>query len=232
MEKINKKLDIDNFKRKAKIVGSHYSIDSTYNERQYQDYELEEVLNNKIIRTWGSESSGFFEEIKYKDNPIIEYNNYMEKGNLIHWTKQSFYGFLIEEKEYDDEGYLINQINYDNIFKFSWEKVEEYLKKHNVDTSLKYFTEHPYPELPQPRVIRIYKKESQELNELLPTATSIIWYINNVEGIYKEKQGIYDFILDGNTGEELLIRRFKGKKSGANGIGTYADYEILYNAKK
>ncbi|REC52707.1 hypothetical protein DRF62_15090, partial [Chryseobacterium piscium] len=58
-----------------------------------------------------------------------------------------------------------------------------------------------------------------------------VWIISNVEGSYKGNKGIYLLCLDGNTGKELLVKKYLGKKSGKNGIGTYPNYETILISK-
>ncbi|VXC15195.1 hypothetical protein CHRYSEO8AT_50006 [Chryseobacterium sp. 8AT] len=42
---------------------------------------------------------------------------------------------------------------------------------------------------------------------------------------------LYLLCLDGNTGKELLVKKYLGKKSGKNGIGTYPNYETILVSK-
>ena len=50
-----------------------------------------------------------------------------------------------------------------------------------------------------------------------------------MEAIYKNDKGIFYIYLDGDTGEELLVKQFLGKKSGDDGVGTYADFKVIYS---
>ncbi len=60
-----------------------------------------------------------------------------------------------------------------------------------------------------------------------------MWILNNIQSEYNRKKGIYTYILDGNTGELLIVKQFTGKgpnpkypKSGTIGL-----YETIYERK-
>ncbi|WP_128331231.1 hypothetical protein [Apibacter sp. HY039] len=235
MGKTIEKLDLDYIKNHAQKIS--YRVQGAVSSEVLSDekpnmiyYKLDEVKNGKKIYIEGDEENGFTSEIKYLNSDYLEYISYDGKGNLLTKIKQSVYGFLIEEQEYNERRKLIKSIDYDNEFKFKWEGVKEYLKTLNVKTDINSFNNHPYPnkDIPIPIIKREFIKDTNQTQQY-PVGTKKIWCLENVEGIYDNKKGIYSIILDGDSGEVLIVKEFKGKKSGSEGFGTYADYELIYS---
>lgn len=192
-------------------------------------YKLDEVRNGEKIHIEGDVENGFNKEIKYLNDDYSKYLRYDGKGKLLNTIKQSDYGFLIEEKEYDN-GKLIKYINYDIEFNFKWVKVKEFLKTLNAKTDVNSFNKYPYmnKDIPIPIIKRGFIIDDDQTNQY-PIEIKKLWYLENIEGFYNNNKGIYSIILDGDSGEVLIVKQFKGKKSGNDGVGTYADYELIYS---
>ncbi|WP_345200110.1 hypothetical protein [Chryseobacterium ginsengisoli] len=99
-----------------------------FHENRYNDWKLDKEnsnINHKRYikdKNWvtiyfGKE--GYTEQIQQIDSPYEEYK-YYHKNTLLKAKVVRFYGFPIgHNKEYDEYGKLINEINYDEPYKFS-----------------------------------------------------------------------------------------------------------------
>lgn len=225
MEKINKKLDVDVIKSKGNVL---YQVETLTDSQPINEYQYFIQDNTKSVLIEGNESSGFIEKINYKMSSDVEYNNYSGKGDLINYSLQSIYGFKKEEKEYNSEGHLISYINYEKEFNFKWIEVQKYLQSLEVQTDIE-----SLKKIVNFHIGRIFmNKLDDSLKNEIPLIVEKIWIIEGVEAIYKNNKGIFYIYLDGDTGEELLVKQFLGKKSGDDGAGTYADFKVIYSKKE
>jgi hypothetical protein len=224
-EKINKKLDVDVIKSKGNVL---YQVETLTDSQPINEYRYFIEDNTKSVLIEGNESSGFIEKINYKMSSDVEYNNYSGKGDLINYSLQSIYGFKKEEKEYNSEGHLISYINYEKEFNFKWIEVQKYLQSLEVQTDIE-----SLKKIANFHIGRIFmNKLDDSLKNEIPLIVEKIWIIEGVEAIYKNDKGIFYIYLDGDTGEELLVKQFLGKKSGDDGVGTYADFKVIYSKKE
>ncbi|MFC7347807.1 hypothetical protein ACFQO9_13860 [Chryseobacterium zhengzhouense] len=229
-----RKLNISEFKKKARITGKHFSIDNSSNfKTEYNEYYLLEEKNGSVHKFWGEDDGFFYEEVKEQGKDYIDVYTYLPKnGNLVNQETKSLYGFVMREKEFNNDGVLINDIDYNKDYQFGLEKVKEYLISKQVNVNINAFIEFPtnnldipIPQIKRNTINKVFQPENY------PPTTSKIWQIEGVEANYNGVKGIYYIDLDGDTGKELLVKKFRGKKSGKRGIGTYADYEIILKAK-
>lgn len=102
------------------------------------------------------------------------------------------------------------------------------MRSNNFKLDKKNFREISNSEIPQPKIIRGYSDEFKFLIPELNLKNELVWIILNVGGTYKNTKGIFFICLDGNSGKELMVKKYLGKKSGKNGVGTYANYEIIF----
>ena len=224
-KKINKKLDVDVIKSKGNVL---YQVETLTDSQPINEYRYFIQDNTKSVLIEGNENSGFIEKINYKMSSDVEYNNYSGKGDLINYSLQSIYGFKKEEKEYNSEGHLISYINYEKEFNFKWIEVQKYLQSLEVQTDIE-----SLKKIANFHIGRIFmNKLDDSLKNEIPLIVEKIWIIEGVEAIYKNDKGIFYIYLDGDTGEELLVKQFLGKKSGDDGVGTYADFKVIYSKKE
>lgn len=171
-------------------------------------YEYIKPDGTKIIET-DSEMKLFSRHIIPPNSLFILNKEYHPNRKL--WNKYETFGesgFIKGNKyEYDEKGKLIKVEDWDKPYKFSWEQVKKYIEQ---DLKLN------------------IQKDKVEVNNFLesPDYNSPIWIIN-YNGQYKDdsKKGIIRVILNGATGELLLVERQLGK----GGEGTSVD--ILYKKK-
>ncbi|WP_438712381.1 hypothetical protein ACSTS3_08425 [Aquimarina muelleri] len=87
-------------------------------------------------RTW---QFGYEEVIMPKNNLIHTFNKYNEDGKLM--LTGDFFPNDFEKgiwKEYDEQGNLIKETNYDAPYKFTWEEVLEWIKERNINMESDY----------------------------------------------------------------------------------------------
>lgn len=91
-------------------------------------------LDNGIIIEQNTGGGGYYETIKYKDKYIEDFNSYYKNGNLKikgYFLENDFYSGIW--KEYDEQGNLIKETDYDKGFEYTWEDLVKYLEKRKVD---------------------------------------------------------------------------------------------------
>ena len=127
-------------------------------------------------RTW---QFGYEEVIMPKNNLIHIFNKYNEDGKLM--LTGDFFPNDFEKgiwKEYDEQGNLIKETNYDTPYKFTWEEVLEWIKERNINMESDYF--------------EIYRNAGEEEGE------KPIWAITWEK---EDKSSLRVAILDGSTGK-------------------------------
>ncbi len=112
-----KTFDIETFNKKKNHLNEYNYItkDSTFIEQT----ELEMV---------------YTEDIKVKDVLFIRKNQYYKNGNLK--TSGLYFDASFQKgiwKEYNEQGKLIKETDYDEGYKYSWEDLLQFLKKREVN---------------------------------------------------------------------------------------------------
>lgn len=83
--------------------------------------------------------SGYEETIKYKESHIQKYNKYYNSGTLkmsgMYFDANFNKGVW---KEYDENGKLIEETDYDAPYKFTWEDILAFIKKRKIDMDNEY----------------------------------------------------------------------------------------------
>ncbi len=132
------------------------------------------------------------------------YKNGKLKSSFLSFPNDFIKGIL---KEYDEQGTLIKEIDLDAPYTFSWEDIKKYLMDHDVEDI-------------QKQVIGISRWSD---------ASETTWTLD-FNGRYKDVKGRFVIVLDGKTGEELIVKLFKGKDALGE-TGTIAVYDTIYVKK-
>ncbi len=75
-----------------------------------------------------------YDEIRYNNKSYFEiYTSYYKNGNLKMFVERFPNRFVKYIKEYDEEGNLIKETDYDKEFEFTWEQLLKILEERNVD---------------------------------------------------------------------------------------------------
>lgn len=223
-------LDLEYLKKNATISDISYNgaVSSTDNQesKSIKHYKLIETNQNEKITIEGDQEIGFKKTLETND--IVENSEYDINGNLVKKDKKSIYGFMISTVEFEKDVKIINEADYNTLFKFSSQDLFNYMKRNSFNLDKNYFKEIRSSEIPKPIILRGFAKDFKFLLPELNLKDQLVWLIINVEGKIKNKKGIYFICLDGITGNELLIKEYIGKKTGKNGIGTYPNYNIVF----
>ena len=133
-----------------------------------------------------------YTEIRQHKDSLFEYfSKYNLKGSLIRSVKRFPNSFAIGIlKDYDGQGNLVEEIDFDKYFNCNWEDIKQYLEKHSVDDIKK-------------QVVSITRWGDKE---------EAFWTLQ-FNGTYQDIVGRFKIKIDGKTGEELEVKLFKGKKS-------------------
>ncbi|MFD2592285.1 hypothetical protein ACFSTE_15715, partial [Aquimarina hainanensis] len=109
-------------------------------EKNKIDNEYKIVTKDSTIIKQGLWHSGYEEIISYKGSYIQTYNKYYKTGILK--LTGDFYSNDFEKgvwKEYDEQGNLIKETDYDAPYKFTWEDVLKLIKERKIDMSHEQF---------------------------------------------------------------------------------------------
>lgn len=112
-----KTFDIENFNKNKNHLNHHSFIknDSTSVKQSRWQFGFEEIITKK-------------------DNLISTYYKYYESGKLK--IEGDFFPNDFEKgiwKEYDEQGKILKETNYDALYKFTWEDILEFITKRKID---------------------------------------------------------------------------------------------------
>ena len=220
-------LDIDYLKKNGKSSSISYkgavsTADNGSSAVKY--YNLTEVKNDEKIITEGDEETGFIRTVERAEFVII--TEYDGKGLPLSTLKKSVYGFEISKSEYKD-GKLIKEFDFDKIFDFNSEKLFVYMKNNGFTLHKKEYSEMTNSEVPHPKILRGFAEDFKFLIPELKLRKELVWILVDVHGNHNGQEGVYFVCISGTDGKELLVKKYIGKKSGKNGIGTYPNYQII-----
>jgi len=189
-------------------------------EKTMKTFDIETFDKNKIGNEYNYTSknskkvrqiklkNGYIETIQEKNNLFELFNNYDKKGKLKLTVKRFPRFFILGiQKEYDKQGNLIKETDLDKPFTYTWEDIKKYLEKHDVKDFEK-------------DIVGIQRFDNPD---------KTYWELK-FKGEYKNVKGQFLIELDGKTGEELLVKIFKGKGSEGE-VGTIAIYDTIYQKK-
>ncbi|QKX07088.1 hypothetical protein HN014_19935 [Aquimarina sp. TRL1] len=96
--------------------------------------EYNRTLDNGTVIRQRKGREQYIEIIKYKDKYIEDFNSYYKNGTLKisgYFLENDFYTGVW--KEYNQEGKLIKETDYDKGFNYTWEDLLKLLKERKVD---------------------------------------------------------------------------------------------------
>ncbi|MBV6881787.1 hypothetical protein NG800_018090 [Epilithonimonas ginsengisoli] len=187
-------------------------------------YHLTETKNDEKIITEGDEETGFIRTVESTD--YVKITEYDGKGLPLTMLKKSVYGFEISKSEYKNDK-IITEVDFDKLFDFNDEKLFTYMKNNGFALDKKQYLEITNSEVPRPQILRGFAEDFKFLIPELKLRKELVWILVDVPGNYNGQEGIYFVCLSGTDGKELRVKKYIGKKSGKNGIGTYPNYQIL-----
>lgn len=211
----NKEITNTNNTVKQYTIMKTFDIETFYkNKNNLKEYNF---IKNDTINVKQRENKQYYIEIiKTENNPFEEFYAFYKTGKLklsVERLPNSFQKGII--KEYNEDGELIKEEDLDKPYTYSWKNIKQYLAKHNVENLNK-------------QVISIRRFNEPEATE--NTRKGPYWELD-FKGEYNNIVGQFFIELDGITGEELLVKKFKGK--GALGEdATIAVYDTLYVKKE
>ncbi len=109
-----------------------FDIETFEKNKIDNEYKIVTKDSTEIIQ--GQWHSGYDEIIKYKESHIQTYNKYYSTGTLK--LTGDFYPRDFEKgiwKEYDEQGHLIKETDYDAPYTFTWEDILKLIKDRKFD---------------------------------------------------------------------------------------------------
>lgn len=111
-----------------------------FNKNSINEEFVINLIDGSSIKQYGNSRSGYVEIVKPKNNDFIEiYKSYFTNGK-IEIIGESFPNDFEKGiwKEFDEQGKLIKETNYDKGFDYTWEDLLKFLKKRNVNPKNRY----------------------------------------------------------------------------------------------
>ena len=112
---------------------------ATFNKNKNHLNEYFFITKNGTTIKQNQWQYGYEEVIKPKGTYIFTYNKYYNTGKLK--LTGDFYPYDFEKgiwKEYDEQGNLIKETDYDAPYKFTWEDILAFIKKRGIDMDNEY----------------------------------------------------------------------------------------------
>ena len=126
--------DNNNIKKNKNMERTTERFDTStyYMERQGHEYQFEHYLRGKVRQFGGDNGSNYIEYAR-KDNSLFgTCKEYYNKTGTLKLVGKYYYNRFNAGiwKEYDENGYLIDEYNQDAPYKnYPWEKVEKLVKE-------------------------------------------------------------------------------------------------------
>ena len=109
-----------------------FDTSTYYMERQGHDYQFEHYLRGKVRQFGGNNGSNYIEYSKKKKDLFGTYKEYYNRTATLKLVGKYYYNDFDCGiwKEYDENGYLIDEYDQDAPYKnYPWEKVEKFVKE-------------------------------------------------------------------------------------------------------
>ena len=126
--------DNNNIKKNKNMERTTERFDTStyYMERQGHEYQFEHYLRGKVRQFGGDNGSNYIEYAR-KDNSLFgTCKEYYNKTGTLKLVGKYYYNRFNAGiwKEYDENGYLIDEYDQDAPYKnYPWEKVEKFVKE-------------------------------------------------------------------------------------------------------
>ena len=124
----------NDFKKNKKIERTTEKFDSWtyYTQRQGSEYVFEDYLRGKVRQFGGNNGSNYIEYSKKEKDLFGTYKEYYNRTATLKLVGKYYYNDFDCGiwKEYDENGYLIDEYDQDAPYKnYPWEKVEKFVKE-------------------------------------------------------------------------------------------------------
>ena len=124
----------NDFKKNKKIERTTEKFDSWtyYTQRQGSEYVFEDYLRGKVRQFGGGNGSNYIEYSKKEKDLFGTYKEYYNRTATLKLVGKYYYNDFDCGiwKEYDENGYLIDEYDQDAPYKnYPWEKVEKFVKE-------------------------------------------------------------------------------------------------------
>ena len=109
-----------------------FDTSTYYMERQGHEYQFEHYLRGKVRQFGGDNGSNYIEYAKKEKDLFGTYKEYYNKTATLKLVGKYYYNDFDCGiwKEYDENGYLIDEYDQDAPYKnYPWEKVEKFVKE-------------------------------------------------------------------------------------------------------
>jgi len=195
---------------KKDTIMKNFDIETFNKNKTNNKYSF--IKNDTIRVSQRENKQNFIEIFKTKEDFFEEFNAYYKNGNINVSVKRFPNSFLKGIlKEYNEVGELVKEEDLDKPYLYTWEDIKKYLMQHKVEDI-------------QKEVLSIRRFNEPEKTEY--TRKGSYWELE-FKGEYNNIKGQFFIELDGKTGKELLVKKFKGK--GALGEdATIAVYDTIY----
>ena len=109
-----------------------FDTSTYYMERQGHEYQFEHYLRGKVRQFGGNNGSNYIEYAKKEKDLFGTYKEYYNRTATLKLVGKYYYNDFDCGiwKEYDENGYLIDEYDQDAPYKnYPWEKVEKFVKE-------------------------------------------------------------------------------------------------------
>ncbi|MCF6350835.1 MAG: hypothetical protein L3J23_07385 [Flavobacteriaceae bacterium] len=127
------------------LINSCKAQNNNLKQDRMKTFDIEIFNKNKVQNTYNytskdgtsfSQSEDFdeyLEIIKEKNSPFEIQNTYYKTGVIQMEVHRYATDFIINMKEYNQQGTLIKETDYDKPFKFTFKDILKFIKKRNID---------------------------------------------------------------------------------------------------
>ena len=110
----------------------------TFNKNKVQT-QYNFITKDSTLYNQSEDYDEYLEIINEKDSPFEIQNTYYKTGIIQMEVYRYSNDFIINMKEYDQQGTLIKETDYDKPFKFTFKDILKFIKKRNIDMNGDYF---------------------------------------------------------------------------------------------
>lgn len=188
----------------SKISSYSYTGKLDDNRTIYRSYY--EIRDKKNIKEFGE--SYPLEIIYYNNSPFIIQKTFFPNGNIKEKGLKIVKGNLYKGTwfYFDEKGKLINTIDNDKLFGFSWEQIEKFMEENKIEMLLGNGN-HGHSSINRVSTLLYPKSSEKEAPQSILKAWGITW-----KG--EEWNQYYSVVLDGDTGKILKRTKYWVSEEG------------------